>query len=160
MKASDSRFGLYWRICRWPLLVLIAWNLASLFVALYSYSLYKGVFSRIAGLVLALAVYLFIGWTAVKDHKAGVRDGAKSGGLAGAIAGFVGAIIGIVMVRLVPAVVEDAVAAAVSQGAAVPQVRNFIMVSVYLGLVIGPLLNALIGALLSAVGALLATKLK
>lgn len=158
IKLAGKEFDYYWKIMKIPLIVLVVWALLGFFVSLFSYATYQTVFSNIAGTVLIIIIFGFIGWTTVKDYKGTVKMGAWAGVLTGLIYGFIGGIIGILMINLVPDVTTDALARATAQGASVEMIQSFIRIGAYLGLIIGPIINAIIGAVISAIGALIAKK--
>ncbi len=56
-----------------------------------------------------IAVFGFIGWTMVKDHKKVVKTAAWGGALTRVIVGLVGAIISILMFYPVPEVIQSAI---------------------------------------------------
>ena len=163
MKIADKEWSYYWHIIMIPVLILVLWNVAAFVVAYYSYSTYKSIFSGYSGLVLALAMYAFVGWTTVKDHKGTVKNGAWAGAVTGVLVGLIAAIINLLMVSMVPMIVQEAVAAALKQGTAginAARVQEFMMLGLYFGLLIGPLINGAIGALVGAIGALVGKKTK
>ena len=157
MKFANKEFKDYWKIIKLPVYIIVGWSVLSFIMSIISYDLYSNIFSSGAGFVLMLAIFGFIGWTAVKDYKGTVKIGAWSGALAGAITGFVGAIISILMFYIVPDVI---LAAAAQAGADPSQIQGFMAIGIYIGLVTGPLFSGLIGALLSTIAAFIATKIK
>jgi hypothetical protein len=158
MKFAEKDFNWYWGVIKIPLAILVGWSVAALIIANVSYSLYKSIFSGIAGLIFGIAVYGFIGWTTVKDHSGTIKQGSWAGALTGLIGGFAGAIIGFLLISMVPGVVEDAVAQGVQRGAPADAVRQSVQIGMYIAFISGPLFGAVIGAIISAVGALIAKK--
>ena len=158
MKFGGKEFSDYWAIIKIPTLVLIAWAVLGFIFSIISFSLYQTIFSSVAGWILTIAVFSFIGWTTVKDHKGTVGIAAWGGALSGVIAGFIGAIIAILMFYFVPAFSQLAIAQATAQGADVAMVRNFMAIGIFIGLITGPLINGLVGAAISAIAGLIAKK--
>ena len=156
MKFAGKEFKDYWKIIKMPTYVLVAWGILSFIIATISFSLYTTIFSPLAGWILTIAVFGFIGWTAIKDHKQTIKISAWSGALAGAISGFVGAIIGILMFYFVPDILF---AAAAQAGVDPTAIQGFMAIGVYIGLITGPLISGLIGALISVIAALIAKKI-
>ena len=158
MKLAGKEFDYYWKIMKVPLIVLVVWALLGFFISLASYAAYQTIFSNIAGTILIVVIFGFVGWTTVKDHKGTVKMGAWAGVLTGLIYGFIGGIIGILMINLVPDIVTAALASAAAQGASAEMVQSYIKIAAYIGLIIGPIINAIVGAAISAIGALIAKK--
>ena len=157
MKFANKEFSEYWKIIKIPVYVLIAWNILGFILSLISFSLYMTIFSSSGSLILTIAIFGFIGWTAVKDHKQTAKIAAWSGALTGAIAGFIGAIIGIVMFYIVPEMTQLAI---VQAGANAAAVEGFIKIGIYMGLITGPLISGIIGAIIALITALIAKKIK
>lgn len=155
MKFANKEFSEYWKFIKVPTYVLIAWGTLSLIAGIISFSLYSTIFSPLAGVILTLAVFGFIGWTTVKDHKQGVRISAWAGALAGIISGFVGAILGIFMFYLVPEVIQATIAQAGTEAAAI---ESFLKIGIYIRLITGPLFSGIFGAIISAITAFIAKK--
>jgi hypothetical protein len=155
MKFAQKEFSYYWKIIKIPTYILIGWNILGFIAAIASFSLYISVFSSSANWLLMVAVFGFIGWTVVKDHKQTTKIAAWSGALSGAIAGIVGAIIGILMFYFVPSVIMYA---ATQAGADPAAIQGFMKIGIYIGLITGPLFSALVGAAISAIAALIAKK--
>ena len=159
MKFAGKDFFDYWKIIKIPTYVLVGWSVLGFIVAIVSFTLYTTIFSSSASWLLMIAVFGFIGWTAIKDHKQTTKIAAWSGALAGAISGLVGAVLGILMFYFVPAVMQYTIAQAAQQpGVDVAAIQGFMKIGVYIGLITGPLFSALIGAAISAVAALIAKK--
>jgi membrane protease YdiL (CAAX protease family) len=158
MKIAEKELSYYWKIIRIPLLILVVWSIASLVIAMVSYSMYKGIFSAAAGLILSVCVFGFVGWTTVKDYKGTVKLGAWAGALTGILIGLIGGVIGILMVYLVPAVTSDAVRQATAAGTPSDTAKSMVIIGSYFGLIIGLIINGIIGAILAAIGALIAKK--
>jgi hypothetical protein len=155
MKFGDKEFSFYWKIIKIPFFVLIGWSILSFIVSIISLSLYTSIFTSASSWILLVAVFGFIGWTAVKDHDGTVKVAAWSGALAGIISGFIGAIIGIIMFYVVP---DLFLMQAQMAGADISAVQGFIAIGIYIGLITGPLISGLIGAAVSAIAALIAKK--
>lgn len=158
MEFAEKEFGYYWKIIRTPLLILVVWSVAALVVAMVSYSAYESIFGGIAGLILSICVFGFVGWTTVKDYKGTVKLGAWAGALTGILIGLIGGAFGVLMVYLVPQLTSEAVKQATAAGAPAESVKGFIVIGAYFGLIIGPVVNGVIGAILSAIGAFIAKK--
>lgn len=159
MKFGEKDFSEYWKIIKIPTYVLIGWSVFSFIVSILSFSLYQTIFTPIASWILTIAVFGFIGWTAVKDHKQGVRIAAWAAALSGAIAGFIGAILGILMFYFVPDVIQAAITQATQAGVDAAAVQGFMSIGVYFGLITGPLISAIIGAAIAAVVAFISKKM-
>lgn len=160
MKFGDKEFQEYWKIIKTPTYILIAWSILSFVIGMISFSLYLTIFSPITGWILVIAVFSFIGWTVIKDHKLTIKFAAWSGALAGAISGIVVAVIRILMFHLVPQVIEAAIAQAAQAGLDASAMQSFMAIGVYTGLIIAPLISGIIGAIIASLGALVATKVK
>ena len=155
MKFSGKDFKDYWKIIKIPTYVFIGWSILGLILAIISFDLYGTVFNTASGLIFSIAVFGFVGWTAVKDHKQTIKISAWAGALTGVVSGFVGAIIGILMFYIVP----DIIFAAAAQAGADPSaIQGVMAIGIYIGLITGPLISGLIGALISSIGALIAKK--
>ena len=157
MKFGGKDFLDYWKIIKIPTYVLIGWSVLAFIISMISFDLYNTIFSSLSGLFLVIAVFGFIGWTAVKDHKEGTKTSAWAGALAGAVSGFAGAIISILMFYIVPDVI---LAVAAQSGADPAALQGFMQIGFFIGLITGPLFNGLIGAAIAAIAALIAKKIK
>ena len=157
MKFAQKEFSDYWKIIKIPTYILIAWSVLGFIISIISFSLYTTIFSSLASWLLIIAVFGFIGWTTVKDHKEGVKISAWGGALAGIISGFIGAIIGIFMFYLVPEVIQAAI---VQAGADPAVVQGAMKIGIYISLITGPLISGIIGAVIAAIAALIAKKIK
>jgi hypothetical protein len=160
MKFGDKEFAEYWKIIKIPTYILIAWSVLGLIIGMVSYSTYLSIFSSLTGWLLVVAIFTFIGWTAVKDHKLKIKIAAWSGALSGAISGAAGAIIGILMYYLVPEVVKAAMAQASQAGVDISAIQGFMVIGIYIGLITGPLISALIGGAIAALAGFIATKIR
>lgn len=158
MKFAEKGFTDYWKIIKLPTYVSVAWVLAGLITSKISFSIYQAIFSPSANWALTIAVFAFIGWTAVKDHKETIKIAAWAGALSGAISGFIGAVTGLVMFYLVPDLLQYMLSSAAAQGIAVASVQQFMVIGMYIGLVTGPLISGVVGAILSAIAAWIAKK--
>ncbi|MFH0867922.1 MAG: hypothetical protein V1831_01295 [Candidatus Woesearchaeota archaeon] len=155
MKFANKEFLYYWKIIKVPTYVLIGWSVIGFILAAISFPLYMSIFSAGVSWLLMIAVFGFIGWTAIKDHKQTIKIAAWSGALAGAVAGFAGGIISILMFYFVPSITLYAA----SQAGVDPlAVQGVMKIAIYIGLITGPLFSALIGAAISAIAALIAKK--
>ncbi len=155
MQFAGKDFLYYWKIIKIPTYVLVGWSLLGFITAIISSSLYISIFSSSASWLLMIAVFGFIGWTAVKDHKQTVKIAAWSGALAGAVSGLAGAVLSIFLVYFVPSVILYAASQA---GVDPASIQGIMKIGVYIGLITGPLFSALIGAAISAIAALIAKK--
>jgi len=156
MKFAQKEFKDYWKIIKIPTYILIAWSILGFLISIASFSLYATIFSPIASWILTIAVFGFIGWSTIKDHKETIKIAAWSGALTGIISGFIGAIIGIFMFYLVPEVIQAAIAQAGANAAAV---ESFMAIGIFIGLITGPLISAIIGAIIAVIAALIAKKI-
>jgi len=157
MKFAGKDFLDYWKIIKIPTYILVAWGILGFIISIISFSLYNTIFSPLAGWILTIAVFGFIGWHSVKDHKHGIKVSAWAGALAGAISGFAGAIIAFLMFYFVP---EVLFAVASQAGADPAAMQGFMAIGIYIGFITGPLVSGIIGAILSAIAALIAKKIK
>lgn len=160
MKFGEKEFLEYWKIIKIPTYILIAWSVLSFIIGIVSFSTYLTIFSPVASWLLVIAVFAFIGWTVIKDHKLDVKMAAWSGALSGAISGIVGAVIGILMYYFVPDVIEAAIAQAAQVGMDAASMQGFMAIGVYIGLITGPLISGIVGAAIAVVVALIAKKVK
>ncbi|MFH1510607.1 MAG: hypothetical protein ABIF10_02860 [Candidatus Woesearchaeota archaeon] len=158
MELGEKDFSYYWAIIMCPLLLLVLWNLAALVTALVSYSTYRSIFSWLPGLIVSIAIYGFIGWSTIKDHKGKASNAGWAGALTGAIAGVIGAALGLVMIAAVPAVLTDAMARAGTQAVSEATMKNMMLVGGLVGFVTGPLFGGLVGGLISWIAGLIALK--
>lgn len=156
MKFANKEFSEYWKFIKVPTYVLIAWSVLGFITSIISFSLYATIFSSLANWILTIAVFSFIGWTAIKDHQQTKKIAAWSGALAGIIAGFAGAIISILMFYLVPEVIQAALAQAGANAAAV---EGFLKIGIYIGLITGSLVSGIFGAIIAVIAALIAKKI-
>jgi len=156
MKFANKPFSDYWKIIKIPTYVLIVWSALAFIASIISYSLYTTIFSPLASWILTIAVFGFIGYTTIKDHKENIKTSAWAGALAGAISGFIGAIFGILMFYIVPEIIY---AAAAQAGVDPSAIQGFMAIGIYIGLITGPLISGLIGAAISAIAALIAKKI-
>lgn len=163
MKFGEKDFSFYWKIIKWPLIILTLWNIASLIASIISFQTYQNIFSSSANLIISIALFGIVGYLTVKDYKGGIKNSAWAGATLGVIAGFIGGIIGVLIVILVPAVMTTTVnlAIASAKGAAVDRtmIENVIRITTYLGIIISPVIYGLIGAFISAIGGLTGKKL-
>lgn len=155
MQFAGKDFSHYWKIIKIPTYVLVGWSLLGIIIAIASFPLYISIFSSSASWLLMLAVFGFIGWTAVKDFKQTTKIAAWSGALAGAVSGLIGAVLSILMVYFVPSVILYAASQA---GVDPASIQDIMKIGVYLGLITGPLISGLLGAGISAIAALIAKK--
>ena len=155
MKFANKEFSEYWHIIKIPAYVLIAWGILGLIISMVSFSLYSTIFSPLAGWILTIAVFGFLGFTTIKDHKQTVKIAAWAGALTGIISGFIGGILSILMFYLAPQVIQAAVAQAGQDPAAV---QAFMEIGIYIGLITGPIISGIIGAVISLIAALIAKK--
>jgi len=148
----------YWPAIKVPFWILVAWAVAGLIIANISFSTYMSVFGQWAALLLTVAVFAFLGYTAVKDHKLPKGDIFKAGALCGALSGLVGAVVGVIMINTVPQLTEYSVTMAVEKaGSAVDtaMVESWIKIGAYIQLIIGPVISAAIGGVISWITALI-----
>ncbi len=158
MKFAEKEFSDYWKIIKIPTLILIGWSVLGFIISVVSFSLYATIFSPLAGWLLTIIIFGFIGWTVIKDHKEGVKIAAWAGALSGAISGFVGASISILMFYLVPEIIEAAMQQVAQAGGDIAAVQSFMAIGVFIGLITGPLVYAIIAAIISTIAALIAKK--
>lgn len=156
MKFANKEFSDYWKIIKVPTYILIAWSILGFIISIISFSLYATIFSPLAGIILIIAVFAFVGWTSVKDHKQGIKISAWAGALSGAIYAFIGGIVGILMIYFVPDVLFFQAAQA---GVDVASIEGTVKIFSFVGLIINPLFFGLIGAGVSAIAALIAKKI-
>lgn len=159
MKFANKEFSYYWKIIKIPTFILIGWSVLAFIISIISFDLYNTIFSPLAGWLLMLAVFGFIGWTTIKDHKESTGIAAWAGALAGAISGFIGAIISIFMFYLIPDVAQAALAQAAQAGADTAALQGLMAIGLFIGLITGPLISALIGAAIASIAALIAKKI-
>ncbi|MFH1590504.1 MAG: hypothetical protein ABIC95_01115 [archaeon] len=159
MKFAEKDISYYWPIIKLPFWALLIWNVAAMVVAWVSFDLFQSIFSQWASLLIGVAAFGFAGYTAVKDHKGGIRHAAWSGALLGVAIGLVGAVIYIVMLAFVPQIIDLAMAQVPPEaGMGRDQLATMMQMMSYIQLITGPLFNALIGALLGAVSGFVAKK--
>ncbi|MBN1156319.1 hypothetical protein JXA85_01780 [Candidatus Woesearchaeota archaeon] len=148
---KKKAFSDYWKVIRIPFFVLFGWSFAALVVELISFDTYVSIFGSWSGLILSVAVFAFLGYTAVKDYGFGQKETAKAGALCGAFAGIAGAILGIVAMFVAPQLMDYALSAAMERAPTVDpdMMASMIKIQTYLGVIIAPIINAGIGALLA-----------
>lgn len=156
---AKSKLKEYWEIMKIPVYILVGWSVLGLIVAAISFDLYATIFSQAAEIIITIAAFGFVGYTAVKDHKKTAGEAFKIGAMAGIITGFAGGVISIIMSFAAPEIIEFAIQTAVSSGAARGQVEGLIKIGIYIGVITGPIVNGIIGGLLSLIGGLIGKKL-
>lgn len=159
MKFGGKEFSDYWKIIKIPTLILIAFGVLGFIISIISFSLYTSIFSAASGWILTIAIFGFIGWSAVKDHKENIKIAAWAGALSGAISGFVGAIISILMFYLTPEVIEAVLQQAAQAGTDAAAIQGFMAIGIFIGLITGPLFSGIIAAIISTIAALIAKKI-
>ncbi|MFP4523791.1 MAG: hypothetical protein ACLFO2_00550 [Candidatus Woesearchaeota archaeon] len=167
MRIAGKDVEFYWKAIRIPLLILVAWHVASLLAGVFWFeTVYQQVFTNaLVGNVVPLALFIVAGYLAVAEHQAENRQATWSGALTGLLGGAAAAIVGILAIKLTPVLewsVEQALAQAAASGQAVDRgmVRGLTRVMMTIGLVLSPFISALIGALAGWVGGLLARKVE
>jgi uncharacterized membrane protein YfcA len=160
LKFAGKDFQFYWKIIEFPFYLLLLWTISSVVISYINFSLYLSLFSWYSNLIVTLAVFGIVGWSAVKDYKANNKECAWSGAMLGAIIGMISAVLGIIMVYTVPALTEFALQNALNQGAQVSAelIESMTKIGAFIGLVTSPLFNSLIGAAISAIGGIIARK--
>ena len=158
MKFHGKSLQEYWEVFKLPFYALLVWYLATLVSAVFFVDLYFSLFASWAGFVIVVLAFGFTGWTAVKDHKWDIKQGAIAGALLGVLLGIVGGVMGIVIMFAAPAVIEESIDQAVAQGAPADMARKFVTLGIYLGVVIGPIWDAILGGILGALGAFIGKK--
>jgi hypothetical protein len=158
MDIGGKDFKFYWSIIEFPFYLLLIWTLGAFIISIFSFSLYLSIFSWYSNLVVSLAVFGIAGWSAVKDHKAGVKESAWSGAILGIIIGLVSAVTSILMIYLVPAVVDYSLQQALKSGAEISRemLVTVSRIGAFASLITSPLINGLIGAGIAAVAGLIA----
>jgi hypothetical protein len=155
MKFAQKEFSYYWKIIMIPIIVLVAWGILGFIIGIISYSLYATIFSPLAGWILTIAVFGFIGYTTVKDYKEKITIAAWAGALAGVISGFIGGIIGIFMYYFVPEIIQAAI---MQTGQNIAAIESYMQIAMYIGLITGPIISGLVGAAIAALAAFITTK--
>ena len=158
MKFAGNTFAYYWHFTKIPMLILVLWGIASIIVAKFSLYWYSTIFGGIAGILVQIAVFAFIGYTAIAENKGTPSISAWAGAIAGAVTGLIGAVLGILLVYFVPQIIEPAVQEAIAKGAQESMVRSMIQIGQYISFVTGPLFGAFIGALISWIAGLVTIK--
>lgn len=161
MKIAGKEFDFYWKIIKIPFYLYAAWILLSYAFSIFDFSLYISIFSGYSGYIIAIAVFAFVGWTAIKEHKTSIRETAWCGAVLGVIAGILGGVVGILSVYTVPGILEFSLQRASEAGSSVSAdvMRSMIMIGSFIGLVVGPIINGLIGAAISSITGLIAKKI-
>ena len=156
MKLADKEFDYYWKIIKIPLVLLIGYSVVGVVVAMVNYSTYRSIFNTWSGRIISLAIYGFIGWSAVKDHQARLGQSAWAGAITGVISGIAGAILYWVLLSNVPEFTTELMARATAQGAAVDP--SIFKMGAYIQFITGPLLGGLLGAVISFAGGFVGKK--
>ncbi|MFH1642998.1 MAG: hypothetical protein ABIC04_08950 [Nanoarchaeota archaeon] len=159
MKFADKDFLEYWKVIKIPTYILVAWGVLGFIISAVSFSLYQSVFAPVAGWILTVSAFGFIGWFGVKDHKVSLKFSAWAGALSGAISGFAGAGLGILMYHFVPEVIQAALAQTAASGVDAATLQSYMSIGIYIGLITGPLVTAIIGAIISTLASFIAQKL-
>ena len=156
MKIGGKDFKFYWNIIEFPFYLLLVWTLGAFIISMFSFSLYLSIFSWYSGLIVSLALFGIVGWSAVKDHKATIKESAWAGAVLGAMIGVVSAVVSILIVYLVPAFIDYSLQQALNSGAQVSRdmLITISKVSSFISLITAPLINGLIGAAIAAVAGL------
>lgn len=159
MKFGDKDFKFYWPIIKVPFYILLAWTFAAIIIGKISISLYFSIFSGYASLLLQVAVYAFIGYSVIADHKGTPGISMWSGIITGVLLGLIGGVLGIFTPFLAPELIDASVEQAVSQGAPEDTVRTWIQISSYIGVLIGPIIGAIFGAIVSGISGVISNKM-
>ncbi|MBW2982980.1 hypothetical protein KY327_01600 [Candidatus Woesearchaeota archaeon] len=167
MKIAGKDLGFYWKAIRIPLIILVAWHVASLLAGILWFdSVYQQVFANaLVGNVVPLALFVVAGYLAVAEYHAENRQATWSGALTGLLGGAAAAIVGVLAIKFTPVLewsVEQALAQAAASGQAVDRemVRGLTRIMMTIGMVLSPFISALIGALAGWVGGLVARQVE
>jgi len=156
---NNHDINYYWNIVRVPFFILIGWQVLGLIMSFVSVGLYISIFGSISGWILTVAVFGFIGYIAVKDHKGSYKEAMLAGLMTGAMAGLAGAIIGIIMVNVSAGYVEMLVGQMTAQGLSDEMARQYISMGSYIGILAGPVVNGIVGLVLALLGGLVGKKI-
>ncbi|VVB68429.1 Uncharacterised protein [Candidatus Norongarragalina meridionalis] len=146
---GDKSIGEYWEIAKLPVYVSIGLSVLSFLLVFGMGAVGLGI-TALIGLV-ALAVWLWLGWRAVKEFGCDLKSAAIAGAVGGVISGIVGAVITVVEFSALPGMMAGAYGAAYATMAGAAIVTSAIM---------APIMGAIMGAILSLVGAFLAQNMK
>ncbi len=160
MKLGEKEIKDYWAIVKIPTFIIIGWYVVGLIFSAVAYQIYQSVFQGIAGWLILVAYFGFIGWVSVKEHKLKPSQAGWAGAVGGIVIGFVGGIFSILTYFLLPSVIDQAVMQAVAKGAPEATVRSMMSITIYFGVIIAPVINGLVGWVLSAITGLVAKKIK
>ncbi|MFH0834822.1 MAG: hypothetical protein V1881_00570 [Candidatus Micrarchaeota archaeon] len=145
---GDKSIMQYWEVAKLPVYVSIGLSVLSLLL------LFAGAFAlgiiAIIGLV-ALAVWLWLGWRAVKEFGYDLKDSAIAGAVGGVVSGIVGAVISIIQYSVLASTMAGIYGASYATMAGAGMVTSAVL---------SPVWGAIFGAILAAVGAFIAANMK
>ena len=148
MAVGDKKIGEYWEVAKLPVYVSIGLSVLSMLL------LFAGAFAlgiiAIIGFVW-YAVWLWLGWRAVKEFRYDLKSAAIAGAVGGAVSGVVGAVISIVQYSMFSGMMAGVYGAAYATMAGAGMVMAAIM---------SPIWGVIFGAILAAVGAFIAENVK
>ena len=159
MKLSGKDFPYYWKMIRWPFYFLVFWSLAGFVVSYISFNSYQTVFGN-AGFVLGIAVFAILGYLAIADHKAKVREAAWAGMLCGIFIGLISGILGAVLMFTNTALFDLALAQVVASGLAEDMATGILKYGSLFGIITGPIMNGALGAGGAALAGFIARKIE
>lgn len=170
MKFANKEFAFYWKVIRWPVLILAAWNIIGFIVSLTAFDSYMDIFgSALVGWGVPIIVYLVAGYLARSELKATGGESAWAGGLTGFLVGLVGLVLMVIMVsnasymqNMAELSMQKAMEAAAGSGAELPSMEmmtSIMRISMVVGGIIGPFISGLIGALFAWLGGLIDKKM-
>ncbi len=164
MKFAKKEFSFYWPAIMWPTLILVAWSIVGLIIALTAFESYKSIFAnQWLGLVPFL-LFLIAGYLAASDHKATAKEAAWAGALTAIITSIVGVIVMFILMYATPYMqwgIDLTMSKAAASGQAMPDpamLKNIMSVTMKIGSVFGIAINGCLGALMGWLGSLLAKK--
>lgn len=158
MKISGKGLDHYWKIVKFPVYFMLLWTLFIITFQVVSFQAYLNTLgSPYISWIMVFAFFIFVGWSAVSEHRSSVVQSGWAGSVAGIIVAFAGSLFGIIALNIFPKLLDHSVSLIVKQGVPQDTARASIMMMSYLGLIFGPVMYAFIGWCISALAGL-ATK--
>ena len=148
MAVGDKKIGEYWEVAKLPVYVSIGLSVLSMLL------LFAGAFALgIIGLVglVGLAVWLWLGWRAVKEFRYDLKSSVIAGAVGGVVSGIVGAVITVVQYSMFASMMAGVYGASYATLAGAGMVTGAIM---------APVMGAIMGAIIAGIGAFIAQNMK
>ena len=146
---GDRKIGEYWEVAKLPVYVSIGLSILSLLIIFGMGAAGLG----IAGLIglVSLAVWLWLGWRAVKEFRYDLKSSVIAGAVGGVVSGIVGAVISIIQYSVLASTMAGVYGASYATLAGAGMVTGAIM---------APVMGAIMGAIIAGIGAFIAQNMK